>query len=215
MDSVIQQKLEVFFAKYKKQQFKKGEVLIHAGDAPSGIFFLQKGTVRMYLISRNGDELVLNLFKPVSFFPMSWGMNELPNFYYFEAMDDVIVCRAPREKVMVFLKKNPDVLLDLLSRLYRGIDGVLSRMAYLMAGNAYARLITELIIMTKRFGIAGKDGIAFAITEKELSSFAGMTRETVSREMRTLKAKNLVTFQKNILVVRSLDALEKVLIREV
>lgn len=214
MDDAIRKKLEAFFTQYKKQQFKKGEILIRADDDPAGIFYLQKGTVKMYLISKNGDELVLNLFKPISFFPMSWGINLHSNLYYFEAMDEVVAWRAPREDVIDFLQKNPDVMFDLLTRLYRGLDGVLARMAYLMAGNAYARLITELIITAKRFGKAGGDGISFTITEKDLSASAGMTRETVSREMKVLKARGLVSFQKNILQVYDIGELERELAKD-
>src|SRR5207302_1404657 len=105
-----------FFTQFKSQQYKKGEILIRADDDPAGIFYLHIGTVKMYLISRNGDEIVLNLFKPIAFFPMSWAINHTKNQYYFEAMDAVTVCRAPKEEVLAFLKKNPDVVLDLLAR---------------------------------------------------------------------------------------------------
>lgn len=214
MDDAVQKKLEDFFTKYKKQQFKKGEILIRADDDPAGIFYITNGTVKMYLISKNGDELVLNLFKPISFFPMVWALNNTPNLYYFEAIGDVTVWRAPKKEVLVFLNENPDVVFDLLSRVYRGMDGLLTRMAYLMAGNAYARLIIELVITAKRFGTVGKDGISFTITEKDLSATAGMTRETVSREIKVLKEKELITFHKNVLTVKDIDDLEKELSQE-
>lgn len=209
MDETAQRKLEHFFIHYKELQFKKGEILIRAEDDPQGIFYITKGTVKMYFISRNGDELVLNIFKPIAFFPMSWGINNTPNPYYFEAMEDVVVRRAPRSDVLAFVHENPDVVFDLLARMYRGLDGVLSRMAYLMSGNAYARLITELLITAKRFGIVENEGIQFTITEKDLSASSGMTRETVSREMKKLKDKGLVTFQKNVLLLKSIEDLEK------
>jgi hypothetical protein len=41
-----------------------------------------------------------------------------------------------------------------------------------------------------------------------------MTRETVSREMKVLKNKELVMFQKNLLTVHSIQELEKELTRE-
>jgi CRP/FNR family transcriptional regulator, cyclic AMP receptor protein len=168
----------------------------------------------MYLISRNGDEIVLNLFKPVAFFPMSWGINDSKNPYYFEAMDAVTVRRASKDQVLEFIKGNPDVIFDLLARVYRGLDGVLTRMAYLMAGNAYTRLITELIIIAKRFGTVGTEGIRFSITEKDLSASTGMTRETVSREIKILKEKGLVTFQKNTLYISRIEELENELMRD-
>jgi len=39
-----------------------------------------------------------------------------------------------------------------MSRVYTGTDGILMRMAYLMSGEAYSRVVTELLIAAKRFG---------------------------------------------------------------
>ncbi len=69
--SPIEEKVLVFFQHYKKQNYKKGELLIRADDQPQGIFYLKSGTVKVYAISKKGDELVVNLFKPKAFFPMS------------------------------------------------------------------------------------------------------------------------------------------------
>ena len=43
------------------------------------------------------------------------------------------------------LQANPDVVYDLLTRLYRGLDGLLGRMSQLMAGSAKSRLMYELL----------------------------------------------------------------------
>lgn len=203
MDNKIAKKLEEFFTKFKRKTYKKREILIRADDDPSGIFYLKNGHVKEYAISKKGDELVVNIFKPISFFPMSWAINNTKNMYFFEAVTDVEVFRAPKEKVVEFVKSNPDVLYDLLSRVYKGTDGMMTRMTYLMAGNAYARLITELIIHCKRFGSPLK------ISEKDLAAQSGMTRETVSREMKMLKAKGLVVFEKNTIVLKNLSGLEE------
>lgn len=210
MDELVSQKVEDFFKQYKHQIYKKGEILIRADDAPSGVFYLTKGLVKQYAISKKGEELVVNIFKPVAFFPMSWVINQTPNNYYYEALEDTEIWRTPREDVLAFIKKNPDVLFDLMSRVYKGADGMLMRMVYLMSGEAYSRVITELLITAKRFGKTDKDGIVtLTLTEKDLANQSGMARETVSREIRILKDKNLVTFHNNILTIKNLELLEE------
>lgn len=207
MDTKIAEKLDAFFTQFKHQTYKKGEILVRADEDPPGVFYLKDGYVKEYAISRKGDELVINLFKPISFFPMSWAINKTPNEYYFEAATAVDVWRAPSEKVLEFIKSEPDLLYDLMSRVFKGTDGILLRMTYLMAGNAHARLITELIIHARRFGKNdGKDQVK--ISEKDLAEQSGMTRETVSREMKILKDKGLVTLQKNRLFIKDLLRLE-------
>jgi CRP/FNR family transcriptional regulator len=205
----IKQKIEGFFAVYKTQKYKKGEILVRAGDDPSGVFFLKSGRVREYSISKKGEEVVVNIFKKGAFFPMSYAINKTPNLYYFEAMEDLELVKAPIDDVVEFLKKDPDILFDLLRRVYIGTDGLLSRMGYLMSGNAYERLIAELLIVGKRFGKTSDRKLTVVTSEKELATQTGITRETVSREVKNLKSKGLISFKKRELVINDITKLEE------
>lgn len=209
MDLSVSQKLEKFFSKYRLQKYKKGEILIRAGDDPTGIFYLKTGRVKKYAISQKGDELIVNIFKPISFFPMSYAMNKTPNDYYYEAMENLELIKAPPAEVINFIKQEPDVVYNLLSRVYSGTEGLLTRMNYLMAGNAYTRLVAELIIMAKRFGEKDGNLVRIKTSEKDLATQVGMTRETVSREIKILKDKKLVEFAKGQLIIKNLAALEE------
>lgn len=210
MNEEVKNSLDTFFFQYKKQEYRKGEILIRADENPSGIFYLKEGIVREYAISKKGEELVVNMFKPGAFFPMSWGINQSDNRYFFEAVMPVTLWKAPREEVKNFIKSNPAVMYDLLSRLYKGTDGLLTRLVYLMSGSAYARLITELLINAKRFGVkdAKTGAITCKLSELELATHAGLTRETVSREIKRLKEKNLVVVHRNEIIVTALSKLE-------
>lgn len=210
MEEHLASKIDSFFSQYRHQHYKKGEIIIRADDDPTSIFYLKNGLVKQYAISKKGDELVLNLYKPVSFFPMSHAINHTPNTYFFEAITDAEIWKAPSEKVVEFVKTNPDVLFNLLSRVYRGLDGMLLRTAYLMSGSAYARLITELLIHTKRFGTKAINGkVELSMSESDIATSAGMARETVSREIKLLKDKGLVTLGKNGIVVHDVSKLEE------
>lgn len=212
METSVSQKLDNFFKQYKHYVYKKGEILIRVDDEPGGVFYLTRGNVREYAISKKGEELVINIFKPVSFFPMSWAINQTPNPYYYEALEEVEIWKAPREEVIKFIKANPDVLYDLMSRVYKGTDGILMRLVYLMSGEAYSRVVTELLIAAKRFGKQDGSELKLHVSEKDIAAQAGMARETVSREMKILKDKGLVTFSKNQLVVKNISNLENELL---
>lgn len=210
MDKSLSTHVADFFKQYKHQLYQKGEILIRADDDPSGIFYLKKGTVKQYAISKKGEEIIINIFKSNTFFPMSWAINGTKNNYYFEAITDAEVYRAAKEDVIEFIQKNPDVSYNLLKRVYIGTDGLLARMVYLMSENAYDRLVIELLIHVKRFGKKNIQGlIEVPTSEIDLAARSGMTRETVSREMKKLKDKQLLTLTKNILVIKDLTQLEK------
>ena len=219
MDVNVSNKLNAFFTNYRASTYKKGEIFLRAGDNPNSVFYLKEGRVKKYAISHKGEEVVVNIFRPISFFPMDLVFTGEENSYYYEAITDCKVWKAPPEEVKEFLKSEPDVLYDLLSRVFKGTGGLEKRMMTLMAGSAYARLLTELIIQTKRFGrkITIKDNKRndsreVMINEIEMASQTGLTRETVSRAMKVLKKKGLVTFSQNHLIVISLEDLEKELV---
>lgn len=209
MDVLVTKKLDDFFEKYKTQKYKKGEILIRAGDDPTGIFYLKSGLVKKYAISRKGDELTVNIFKPFSFFPMSFAINHIQNLYFYEAMENLDVKKAPPQKVVDFIRENPEVMYDLLSRMYSGAEGLLSRITYLMAGNAYVKLIADLVVMGRRFGKKNGKEVILKTSEKDLSTHVGMTRETISREIKILKEHGLIEFERGKLIIKNMDKIEE------
>jgi CRP-like cAMP-binding protein len=184
----VKQKLEIFFSQYREREYKKGQVLILNGDTADSIYYLLSGRVKMYDVSYRGDEVVLNTFKPPAFFPMSIAINKSENPFIYEAETDIKFRQAPANEVVKFLKQNADVTFDLLSRLYSGTDGLLLRMAQLMMGSARSRLLQEIVLECRRFGEKQNDGsYILNMTEKDLGSYSGLSRETVNREVGKLK----------------------------
>ena len=203
------QKIKDFFSQYKIRRYDKGQIMIFPGDDPQHIFYIVSGVVRMYDVSYRGDEIVVNIFKSPAFLPMSWAINKTPNEYFYQAAGPVEVRLAEPDEVLTFVKENPDILYDLMSRVYRGTDAMLQRIVHLMGGSAKGRLMYEILIECRRFGENKPDGISIiSITETELAARAGLSRETVSREMRKLIAEQLLTIKSGTITVKNMSAFE-------
>lgn len=210
MSSSVTDTLLAQFSDYHPRRYNKRHILIYGGDVVSHVYYLEEGKVKQYAISRTGDELVLNIFKPGSFFPMSHAINRSPATYFFEAETDITVRQLPAEAVVEFVRNNPEVQFDLLRRVYMGTEGLLGRLEQLMSGNAGSRLIYELILEANRFSTKHEDGsCVIELSEKDLGARAGLSRETVNREIHKLKAANLITIQRSTIHIPSLQALKK------
>ena len=193
MEPDVTSKINSFFEKYRLVSYSKGQILILPHDETKQIFYLVSGKVKQYEVSYHGDEVVINVFKPGAFFPMWLAINQTPNPYIFETETDVEIRVAPADEVVAFIKENPDIMFDLLSRVYRGLEGVLARMVRLMSGSAKGRLMFEILVECKRFGKRQKNGSChITISESDLGARAGLSRETVSREMHKLAAEKLL-----------------------
>jgi CRP-like cAMP-binding protein len=107
------------------------------------------------------------------------------------------------------MRDNPDVMYDLLARLYRGMDGLFGRIVHLMSGTAKSRLVYELIIECRRFGVTQADGsLLLTANEQDLAARSGLSRETVSREMGKLKHEGLVVIDAAGITIANLQLLE-------
>lgn len=215
MDPQVAKKIEKKFSSYRQHTYPKGQIIIFAGDDPEYVYFLVKGKVRQYDVSYRGDEVIVNIFKPKAFFPMSWALNRTHNRYFFKTEEATTVHLVPADDAVSFMKSNPDITLDLLARVYKGVDGVLERVVHLMSGTAKSRLIYELLIECKRFGAKNSKGAYILDTnETDIAARSGLSRETVSREMHKLKKQGLVSVTRSGVTVKDLVELEKILGRE-
>ncbi|RJR26266.1 Crp/Fnr family transcriptional regulator [candidate division WWE3 bacterium] len=209
----INNKLEAFFIGFKHQTYKKGEILVRSDEEPQGVYYLKNGLVRQYSISKDGEELTLNMYKPETFFPLMSAFTSIPNTYYFEAATDVQVFKAPQDVVLNFLKNESDISNDLITRLYKGMHGLLTRIEYLMSGSAYSKIIYMLLNTAYRFGERNHaKEVEVTITHREISALTGLTKETISRECTRLSERGLIENTKNHVVIKSLQMLEEELL---
>ena len=204
----IREKLTEFFADSDERTYHKGDIVTFANQDPEGVFFLVEGIVEQYDVTPEGNKVIVNIFKPMSFFPMSWAINKVPNMYFFAALTTIRLKRAHPDKVALFLQQNPEVMFDLLSRVYIGTDGLLRRLVLAASGIAANRLIFELLIEGTRFGedASGTKKIV-KIKQSSLAARSGLARETVSRELHKLEREGLVKLTKNGIVLH-VEALE-------
>ena len=197
MNQPILDKITQFFSSNSTKKYAKGEILTFANQDPEGVSFLLDGVVEQYDITPEGNKITVNIFKPPAFFPMAWAINKTPNAYFYSALTDVQLQQASAEKTVAFLQSNPDVTFDLLSRVYKGTDALLKRLALAASGVASNRLIFELLIEAYRFGVKMDDGkCEIKIKQSSLAARSGLARETVSRELHKLEKKGAISLTK-------------------
>lgn len=209
MDSPIKEKIEKFFSQFPLNRFEKGEIFIKPEDPLLGALYLKKGHTREYVISPLGTELTLHIFAPKSFFPMTWIISGIENRYYYEALTTVEIHKAPRGKVIQFLKDEPEILYDLTRRLLLGLDKLLLRTEFMAFNKANQRVASTLLYLSRHFGLHKEDRakIGLKFTHRDIAAFAGVTRETASRILKKLEKKKIISYKNRFLTLISLEKL--------
>lgn len=211
MEPDIQDKISQFFSQGQRYDYAPGAVIVEAGQDPPGVMWLSQGIVEEYALTREGVKVGVNVFKPPAFFPMSWVINRTPNDYFFAAASEVTLHICPADEALNFIKAHPEIVFDLLSRVYRGTDGLLQRLTLADSKNAKDRLIFELITEGYRFG-QQIDQTCWRIkaTQSTLAARSGLARETVSRELHKLADEGMVALDKGTMTI-DLEKLQSLL----
>lgn len=207
------QKLNTFFSKFKKYCYRKNEVILRAGDEPQGVYFIKSGYVKLTSISREGKELTLVLYKAGDFFPVVWTFfgGERGSIYSFEAITDTEILRSPRETFMNFITSHQDQFLHVTQNIITRFQSSLRRMEFLTFGNASAKLASVLLILAKDFGEEKEGGVEMQIplTHKDIANLVGVTRETVSLELKKFDKKGWISYNKKLIILKNKESLEK------
>ena len=205
------EKLKKFFSQFKTIHYRKGETLLRPGEMPQGINFLKKGYVRLYSLSYEGKDLTLVFYKPGEFFPVVWSLTGIRSVYYFEALSPVEIERASKEEFSKFINENIDVFKEVNHHIIHRFQMALKRMEYLVFGNANSKLASILLICSRDFGIDTPKGkeIQIPFTHKDIAAILGVTRETVSIELKKFEKMRFIEYNSRNIVIKDEKALEK------
>src|ERR1700733_8358790 len=80
-------------------RFSSEETIINGFDEPEGVYLIKKGFVKAYSVSQDGHGNLLLVHEAGEFIPLPWALDGAHTTgLYYEAMTDVTVLRASKEK---------------------------------------------------------------------------------------------------------------------
>lgn len=203
--------VEQFFERYKSSKYTKKSLIIKPDQVMDSIFYVKTGYIKQSAIGPNGEEFIINIYKPGAFFAISIALHRKESHYSFEALTDVVLIKAPTKEIVQLLKLEPDLAHDLLLRVTSGLNSLVTRMETLVFGSASQKIAATLWQNAKRFGKKLPNGtveIQLPLTHQQLASLTGLTRETVSIEMSKLKKQKIVEYQGKTITILSISHLK-------
>lgn len=207
-------KIKDFFHKYPARFLKRGEIILSPCQNVKTVYYLEKGYVKQYLLTKEGRVKAVNLYKPDSYFPIVLALAEYKNQYFYEAVNQVTLREAPVKEVLAFIQADPQITANLLKRFLIGVDGVLNVLQSIMYETSQKKLAAFLLMLSSRFGESCDKGtrIDIPLTHQDLASFTGMIRETVSFEMKKLQEKGIIAKNRcrKTITISNLSALQKI-----
>lgn len=195
-------------------KFTKGETIINGIDEPDGIFLIKEGFVKAYSVSKAGHANLLLIHDADEFIPLPWALDGAHTTgLYYEAMSDVTVLRASKDKLRTAMGNNAWLSQEILKQAVDIIIVYTQRIQTLEFRTARGRIIAELLNLAERFGERlGKEILINApITHQDIADSINMTRETASRALEQLFEEGLMGQKDHLFTVLDLPKLQQAL----
>lgn len=172
-----------------------GTVLFTAGEECRGLYIVESGRVRIYRLSPEGREQVLHIEGP------GRAVAELPLFdggpYPASAVtvEESRLVFLPRADFEHLYRTNPDAAHAIIRGLGKRLRHLVHVTETLAFRDVAARLALLLAGYGERAGVRTPEGVELTLgrTQEELALEIGAARESVSRALKQLQKKGLVT----------------------
>jgi CRP/FNR family transcriptional regulator, cyclic AMP receptor protein len=186
------------------EEFAKNQKIFSQGETADTVFFIQKGKVKITVLSEHGKEAVVGIFAAGQFFGEACLDGAELRTVTSQAMEDCLITSITRSTMLTALAAEPKFsaffVAYLLSRNSRIEDDLIDQLF-----NSSERRLARLLLLLADFG---KDGgaapIAVTLSQETLAEMIGTTRSRVSFFMNKFRKLGLISYNGKIEVHRSL-----------
>jgi CRP/FNR family cyclic AMP-dependent transcriptional regulator len=192
------------------RRYRRGDVLFHQGDDAGAVLVLLGGHVKAAMLN-DGREVILAFPGPGELLGELSAVDGEPRSGTVRAVDDIEALVIPGSAFRAFLEHRPRIALVLLRSVAARLRAADRQRVDYAVNDVVVRVAGRLVELCDRFGSEDGRGveIGLAITQDELASWAGASREAVAKAMALLRTLGWVQTERRRILVLDLVALRQ------
>ena len=184
--------------------FHKNETVFSQGDAADKVFYIQKGRVKLVVLSEQGKEAVVGILESGQFFGEGCLHGQPLRISTTMALEDCVITAITKTAMLAVLHSQPTFtelfMSYLLSRNSRIEEDLIDQLF-----NSSEKRLARLLLLLANFG---KDGslqpIKVRVSQETLAEMIGTTRSRVSYFMNKFRKLGFISYKGKIEVHSSL-----------
>jgi CRP/FNR family transcriptional regulator, cyclic AMP receptor protein len=185
-------------------EFHKNQSIFAQGDVANTVFYLQKGRVKLTVLSEQGKEAVVAILEPGQFFGEGCLNGHPRRIASTTAMEECVVTAITQEAMIALLQTEPKFsemfMAYLLTRNSRVEEDLVDQLF-----NSSEKRLARLLLLLAHFGKEGNPRpIDPSISQETLAEMIGTTRSRVSYFMNKFRKLGLISYNGKIEVHNSL-----------
>ncbi|MEU5278146.1 Crp/Fnr family transcriptional regulator [Streptomyces asoensis] len=196
-------------AQGNQRKFESGERLLAQGDRSSHVFLLLDGVAKVTAYTPDGHEILLRFARPGSAVGATSMLDHQPRSASVTTLKPSSTLILSGPSFTDFLNHHPEALRALTREVIGKLrDSDSSRMD-LSSGSFMQRLTRILATLATDFGHPTENGltISLSLSQEELASLIGASRESLARGLRLLRNQNVISTRYRNITVHDMTVL--------
>lgn len=187
---------------------KRSVVFVEGGDKEA-VYFIRRGLVKTYKTGENGHEQIISFLGAGDMFPHTGLFNNRPYPATAEAITQAVLLAIPVRDFERLLVRRPEIAVKVLRVMSAKIEELQMKLQHMTGIDVQDRVVRFLLNLAGRHGRETESGIAVRVplTNRELASAVGTSRETVNRILNQLRKQNILEADRSGFLIKDSGAL--------
>jgi len=195
--------LKSLTADFVRQELQPDDVLFYQGDAGHILYVVETGKVRIFVQGEDGQELSVTVCGTGDLVGEMSVIDELPRSASAVALERTTVLRLSRERFREHVRRSPQLAFNVMKALSVRLRFSTRQLDSLSMASVPTRLARKLLELADQHGLTEghETRIAVALTQSELASLLGATRESVNKALGQFKRQGLIRQEEGQLII--------------
>ena len=185
-------------------KYRKNQVVFSQGDPANAVFYIQKGKLKVTVVSDRGKEAVAAILGPNEFFGEACMTGQILRLVTVSAMTEAVVERIEKPTMIRRVQEEPGFsemfMTHILNRTIRVEADLIDQLF-----NSSERRLARLLLLLANYGNEGKpEPLIAKISQETLAEMIGTTRSRVSFFMNRFRKLGFISYNGHIEVHQSL-----------
>jgi CRP/FNR family cyclic AMP-dependent transcriptional regulator len=178
--------------------YPKHTIIISEGERSESLYIILSGKVKVFLADEEGKEVLLSTQGPGEYFG-EMILDEGPRSASVMTLEPCRFAVITSDQFTQFLANNPEAGLELVKNLIHRVRALTKTVGNLALLDVYGRVARLLLDLATE--IDGRQVITGHLTQQDMASRVGCSREMISRIMKDLRAGGYIKMDGEDIVV--------------
>ena len=182
------------------RQFPRNTVIINEGDHSDSLYIINSGSVKVFLSDNEGKEVILNTQGTGEYFGELALLDSQPRSASVITTEKSSLSIISKANFEAFLEKHPEANLKIMRGIIKRLRLLSEDVKSLALMDVYGRVARVLLQLAKEKG--GTLVINQGVTQQDIASRVGASREMVSRILKDLKTGGYIEVKGRVITIK-------------